>query len=48
MKPDLKCPCGCGKPVRTKIITLKYAEDKCRYKVAKRNALQRKIEREKL
>ncbi len=30
MKPDL-CPCGCGKPVRTKIITLKYAHPSCRY-----------------
>lgn len=30
MKPDL-CSCGCGKLVRTKIITLKYAHPSCRY-----------------
>ena len=30
-----ECPCGCGQPV--KVLICKYAENKCRYKIATEN-----------
>ena len=47
MKPNNLCPCGCGRPVHITVITRKYASGKCRYKVAKQKALDRKIEKER-